>query len=196
MLASTINLFNIYRGIFSLQRGPQHLPASIGLLFAMLALYTTARFGVKQFEHDLLPSLWMALADTGMNTGVILAILWARGVGHRALQMLLAFWGIGAGLNLAIIGALALISLGTLIEVPMVPGFINVVTFPFIVINLTINGHLFRESLSISLGVGVLLALVTMFLVINVTDRFDPTIVRTPGESSRMTPSPQMTPER
>lgn len=200
MLATTVNLFNTYRGIFVLEKGPQHLPTSYALLVTMLCAYTLARFGVEQFENDLFPSFLMALIDTAMSSGIILAVLWARGVAHRAPQMLTAFFGIGAGFGFAIIVALGIISIGILIDVPLVQGFFNVVTFPFILVNVVINGHLFRATLSVTLAVGVIMALVLFFLVVNVTNRFDPHLVRsqqTSGEvSGQVTPSPQMSQPR
>lgn len=196
MLATTVNLFNTYRGIFVLEKGPQHLPTSYALLVTMLCAYMLARFGVEQFENDLAPAFLMALTDTAMSTGVILAVLWARGRAHRATQLLTAFAGIGAGFGLAIVVALGIISLGTIIGVPLVPGFFNVVTFPFILVNVVINGHLFRSTLEVTLAVGVIMALVLMFLVVNVTNRFDPDLVRVPGTSGQVTPSPQMSPVR
>ncbi|MGQ0591430.1 MAG: hypothetical protein ACT4QB_01950 [Gammaproteobacteria bacterium] len=200
MIATTVNLFNTYRGIFVLEKGPQHLPNSYGLLAAMLCAYLLARFGVEQFENDPAPAFLMAAVDTALSSGIILAILWARGVAHRAIQLLTAFAGIGAGFGLAMIVGLGIISIGVLIDVPLVQGFVNVVTFPFILVNVIINGHLFRATLSVSLAVGVVMALVLMFLVINVTNRFDPHLVRsqqTSGEASgQVTPSPQMSPVR
>ena len=200
MLATTVNLFNTYRGIFVLEKGPQHLPTSYALLATMLCAYTLARFGVEQFENDLFPSFLMALIDTAMSSGIILAVLWARGVIHRAPQMLAAFFGIGAGFGFAIIVALGIISIGVLIDVPLVQGFFNVITFPFILVNVVINGHLFRATLSVTLAVGVFMSLVLFFLVVNVTNRFDPHLVRsqqTSGEvSGQVTPSPQMSQPR
>jgi hypothetical protein len=200
MLATTVNLFNTYRGIFVLEKGPQHLPTSYALLFAMLCAYTLTRFGVEQFENDLAPAFLMALVDTAMSSAIILAVLWARGVVHRAPQMLTAFAGIGAGFGFAMVVALGVISIGNVIGVPLVQGFVNVVTFPFILVNVVINGHLFRATVSVTLAVGTIMALVLMFLVINVTNRFDPHLTRsqqTSGEvSGQVTPSPQMSQPR
>jgi ethanolamine transporter EutH len=196
MFATTVNLFNTYRGIFTLEKGPQHLPTSYALLVTMLCAYTLARFGVEQFENDPAPAFLMALIDTAMSSGIILAILWARGVAHRAPQMLTAFAGIGAGFGLAMIVALGAISIGNMIGVPLVQGFVNVVTFPFILVNVVINGHLFRATVSVTLAVGVLMALVLMFLVVNVTNRFDPHLMRAPQEAGQVTPSPQMSTPR
>ncbi|MCI0402766.1 MAG: hypothetical protein L0212_04505 [Acidobacteria bacterium] len=196
MFATTVNLFNTYRGIFVLEKGPQHLPTSYGLLAAMLCAYLVARFGVEQFENDLAPAFSMALVDTAMSSGIILAILWARGIAHRATQLLTAFAGIGAGFGFAMIVALGIISVGSVIGVPLVQGFVNVVTFPFILVNVVINGHLFRATLGVTLAIGVIMALVLMFLVVNVTNRFDPHLVR-PQEAGQMTtPSPQMSTPR
>ncbi|MGH8490800.1 MAG: hypothetical protein ACREXS_18545, partial [Gammaproteobacteria bacterium] len=75
-------------------------------------------------------------------------------------------------------------------------GFRNVVIFPLVLVNVVISGHLFRKSLDTNLAAGVGIALVLLFIVINVTDRFDPTLERTGAGSARMTPSPQTTPER
>jgi ethanolamine transporter EutH len=196
MFATTVNLFNTYRGIFALEKGPQHLPTSYALVVTMLCAYTLARFGVEQFENDFAPAFLMALIDTVMSSGIILAILWARGVAHRAPQMLTAFAGIGAGFGLAMIVALGIISIGNMIGVPLVQGFVNVVTFPFILVNVVINGHLFRATVSVTLAVGVLMALVLMFLVVNVTNRFDPHLVGAPQEAGQVTPSPQMSTPR
>jgi ethanolamine transporter EutH len=196
MFATTVNLLNTYRGIFALEKGPQHLPTSYALLVIMLCAYTLARFGVEQFENDPAPAFLMALIDTAMSSGIILAILWARGVAHRAPQMLTAFAGIGAGFGLAMIVALGVISIGNMIGVPLVQGFVNVVTFPFILVNVVINGHLFRATVSVTLAIGVLMALVLMFLVVNVTNRFDPHLARAPQEAGQVTPSPQMSTPR
>ncbi|MDQ3772926.1 MAG: hypothetical protein M3461_00280 [Pseudomonadota bacterium] len=196
MLATTVNLFNTYRGIFVLEKGPQHLPTSYALLVTMLCAYTLARFGVEQFEVDLGPAFLMALIDTAMSSGIILAVLWARGVAHRAPQMLTAFAGIGAGFGFAMVVALGMISIGNVIGVPLVQGFFNVVTFPFILVNVIINGHLFRATVSVTLAVGVIMALVLTFLVVNVTNRFDPHFVRAPQEAGQVTPSPQMSTPR
>lgn len=196
MFATTVNLFNTYRGIFVLEKGPQHLPTSYALLVTMLCAYMLARFGLEQFEHELTPSFLMAFTNTALSSGIILAILWARGVIHRAPQMLTAFAGIGAGFGLAMIVVLGIISIGNVIGIPLVQGFVNVVTFPFILVNVVINGHLFRATVSVTLAVGVLMALVLMFVVVNVTDRFDPALARPPEASRQVTPSPQMTPER
>ncbi|MGH8566768.1 MAG: hypothetical protein ACREXU_01820 [Gammaproteobacteria bacterium] len=196
MLATTVNLFNTYRGIFVLEKGPEHLPTSYALLITMLCAYMLARFGVEQFENDLAPAFLMAVVDTAMSSGIILAVLWVRGVVHRVPQLLTAFAGIGAGFGLAMIVGLGIISIGTFIGVPLVQGFVNVVTFPFILVNVVINGHLFRATLSVTLAAGVIMALVLMFLVVNVTNRFDPHLTRTPAASGQVTPSPQMSTPR
>ncbi len=195
MFATTVNLFNTYRGIFVLQKGPQDLPASYGLLATMLGAYLVASFAVEQFENDLFPAFLAALTDAALSAGIILAVLWVRGVLHRAPQMLTAYMGIGAGFGFAIAAALAVISIGTLIGIP-VQFFVIVVKIPFFLVNIVISGHLFRATISVSLAVGVIITLAMLFVVINVTNRFDPDLVRPQQASGLVTPSPQMTPER
>ncbi len=195
MFATTINLFNTYRGIFTLQKGPQDLPASYALLVTALCAYTLARFAVEQFENALFPAFLAALTDTAITSGIILAVLWARGVVHRTPQMLTAYLGIGAGFGLAITAALAIISIGTLIGVP-IQFFVTVVTIPFLLVNVVINGHLFRATVSVSLAMGVIITVVLMFVVINVTNRFDPDLARTGQPAANVTPAPQMSREQ
>lgn len=192
MFQSLLNTYNVFAGIFVLAKGPQHLPSSYGLLATTLIAYTLARIGVAAYEVPFSAALNMGLANTAVTVGVILVLLAVRGVSFRAIQMLSAFAGIGAGFGFAIIIALAIISLAP--EVPLFAGLITVVTFPLTCINILINAHLFRESLSTSLVVGVGVALVLLFTVINVSSRFDPTAQLTAGDSARMTPSPQGTP--
>lgn len=189
------DLFNVFAGIFRLEKGPQHLPSSYGLLVGTLVVFALARIGVKAYEVPFSAALNMGLIGTAVTVGVILVLLAVRGVTFRAPQMLTAFAGIGAAFGIAVIIALAIISLVP--EVPLFAGLINVVTFPLTCVNVVINAHLFRESLSTNMAIGLVVALVLMFTVINVTNRFDPTL-QPPGSgaSARMTPSPQATPEQ
>jgi hypothetical protein len=194
MFQSLVNIYNIFAGIFVLAKGPQHLPSSYGLLATTLVAYALARIGVAAYEVPIGAALNMGLVNTAVTVGIILVLLAVRGVSFRATQMLTAFAGIGAGFGFAVIIALGIISMVP--EVPLFAGLITVVTFPLTCINILINAHLFRESLSTSLAVGVGVALVLLFTAINVTSRFDPTVQPAPGASARMTPSPQRTPEQ
>lgn len=181
-------------GIGRLEKGPQHLPSSYTLLIASIVIYALARFGVYIYRVPVGSATIMGLTDTLVTVGVIVLVLAVRGVTFRAPQMLTAFTGIAAGFGLAIIIALGLISL--IPEVPLVANFRNVVIFPLFLVNIVITGHLFRRSLDTNLAAGVGIALVLYFVVTNVTDRFDPTLGRTGAGSVRVTPSPQMVPER
>ncbi len=195
MLNMLMGLYHTYNGIFHLAKGPQDLPKSYALLVTALCAYALASIGIAAYKAPFGAALQMGLVDTAVTVGLIVLVLAVRGVGFRAAQMLAAFAGIGAGFGVAIIIALGIISMVP--EVPLFAGLITVVTFPLTCVQVVINGHLFRESLSTSLTVGLAVALVILFTVINVTDRFNPNL-RPPGagDSARMTPSPQRSPEQ
>ncbi|CAN5750464.1 MAG: hypothetical protein USCGTAYLOR_00389 [Chromatiales bacterium USCg_Taylor] len=194
MLYAAKTFVDTLAGITRLEKGPQHLPTSYALLITSVVVYTLTRFGVYIYKVPIGSAAIMGLADTAITVGIIVLLLAVRGVTFRAPQMLTAFTSIASGFGWAIILSLGLISM--IPDVPMVQGFRNVVIFPLVLVNVVITGHLFRASLGTNLAAGVGIALVLLFIVTNVTDRFDPTLERTGAGSSRMTPSPQTIPER
>ncbi len=194
MLYAVKTFVDTLAGITRLEKGPQHLPTSYALLITSVVVYTLIRFGVYIYKVPIGSAAIMGLTDTAITVGIIVLLLAVRGVTFRAPQMLTAFSSIASAFGLAVIFSLGLISL--IPDVPMVQGFRNVVIFPLVLVNVVITGHLFRASLATNLATGVGIALVLLFIVTNVTDRFDPTLERTGAGSSRMTPSPQTIPER
>lgn len=194
MLYAAKTFVDTLAGITRLEKGPQDLPSSYALLITSVIVYALIRFGVYIYRVPIGSAAIMGLTDTAVTVGIIVLLLAVRGVTFRAPQMLTAFTNIASGFGLAIILSLGLISL--IPDVPLVQGFRNVVIFPLVLVNVVITGHLFRASLGTNLAAGVGIALVLLFIVINVTDRFDPTLERTGAGSSRMTPSPQTIPER
>lgn len=194
MLYAVKTFVDTLAGITRLEKGPQHLPTSYTLLITSVVVYTLTRFGVYIYKVPIGSAAMMGLTDTAITVGIIVLLLAVRGVTFRAPQMLTAFTSIASGFGWAIILSLGLISM--IPDVPMVQGFRNVVIFPLVLVNVVITGHLFRASLGTNLAAGVGIALVLLFIVTNVTDRFDPTLERTGAGSSRMTPSPQTIPER
>jgi len=194
MLYAAKTFVDTLAGITRLEKGPQDLPSSYALLITSVIVYTLTCIGVYIYRVPIGSAAIMGLTDTAVTVGIIVLLLAVRGVTFRAPQMLTAFTSIASGFGLAIIFSLGLISL--IPDVPLVQGFRNVVIFPLVLVNVVISGHLFRKSLDTNLAAGVGIALVLLFIVINVTDRFDPTLERTGAGSSRMTPSPQTIPER
>jgi len=195
MLYAVKSYVDTLAGITRLEKGPQHLPTSYVLLLTSVIAYAFIRFGVYVSKVPIGSAAIMGLTDTAVTVGIIVLLLAVRGVTFRAPQMLTAFTNIASAFGLAIIFSLGLISL--IPDVPLTQGFRTVVIFPLFLVNIVINGHLFRKSLDTNLAAGVGIALVLYFAVTNVTDRFDPTLERTgAGTSARMTPSPQSTPER
>ncbi|MGH8535732.1 MAG: hypothetical protein ACREXM_04505 [Gammaproteobacteria bacterium] len=194
MLYAAKTFVDTLAGITRLEKGPQHLPTSYALLITSVVVYALIRFGVYIYRVPIESAAIMGLTDAAVTVGIIVLLLAVRGVTFRAPQMLTAFTSIASAFGLAVVFSLGLISL--IPDVPLVQGFRNVVIFPLVLVNVVISGHLFRKSLDTNLAAGVGIALVLLFIVINVTDRFDPTLERTGAGSARMTPSPQTTPER
>ena len=194
MLYAVKTFIDTLAGITRLEKGPQHLPASYALLITSIVVYTLIRFGVYVSKVPIESAAIMGLTDAAVTVGIIVLLLAVRGVTFRAPQMLTAFTSIASGFGLVIIFSLGLISL--IPDIPLSQNFRTVVIFPLFLVNIVISGHLFRASLATNLAAGVGIALVLFFIVTNVTDRFDPTLERTGAGSARMTPSPQMVPER
>ncbi|MGH8583714.1 MAG: hypothetical protein ACREWG_13230 [Gammaproteobacteria bacterium] len=187
-MQSLIALYNTLRGIFWLEKGPQDLPTSYALTGLGVAAFAASRIGVQAFQVPFGDALIMGLVELGVTVTVIVIFLSLRGVFYRAAQMIAAFTLLGAVFSAAIIVALAIMSMVP--DIPLMDSFVNVVTFPVMLVNVVINGHLFRESLSTNLGYGVLAALLLFFAVANLSNRFDPDFQPPAARMTRVTPAP------
>ncbi|MGD8346622.1 MAG: hypothetical protein PVI83_05220 [Lysobacterales bacterium] len=140
-----------------LRSGPQDLPASPGITLLLAALYITSGFvaGGVLDEADYGERTLVSVALQFIVAGILLNV---RGLQSRLLQTVAALAGTGLLFGLASIGILSWIN-------PEQPQAGLAVSYLGLFLwSLAVDGHIYRNALSIRLGTGVLLA-VTVFAI-------------------------------
>lgn len=134
-----------------LRSGPQDLPASPGITLLLAALYIISGFvaGGVLNEADYGQRTLVAVGLQFIVAGILLNM---RGLQSRLLQTVAALAGTGLLFGLASIAILSWIN-------PQQPQAGLAVSYLGLFLwSLAVDGHIYRNALSIKLGTGVLLA--------------------------------------
>ncbi len=159
-------LIKTYWQLCLLRIGPQDLPNSSTLLYATLAVYLVVDFALTILDLSFGASILASFLDAGLLLSFTGLLLWGRSLPERMIQAFTALLGSGA-----LLGALAFpllswqFALG--IENPYVvmPSLLLLV---LLIWNITVVGHIFRHALSGSMGLGVGLSVLYVFISINI----------------------------
>lgn len=147
----------VFPDLMRLRSGPQHVPASPGLLFVLAALYVLQGFLTGELieEPDAAPRTFVAIA---LQFAVITILLRLKNLGGRVQQTLSAMAGTGF--------------LFGLISIPLLLQFQPDTSQPGLALaylglfawSLAVDGHIYRHALSIKMSMGVLTAVLIFAL--------------------------------
>ncbi len=149
-----------------LRAGPQDLPASWALEGAALAAYVA----VGTLDGLIQLTLWNALLANVVEAFVLVSIthivLWIRDLPRRAVQTITALAGSSALLGLIAFPLLSALHVdqGALVVVQALLWLLLVAW------QILIYGHILRHALDASLVVGVVVALVYVYILFKVTN--------------------------
>lgn len=145
-----------------LRRGPQDLPASQALLIASGALLVVTAVISDQLNAGFDDRLMFALAQIGLLTVIVWAILTFRGKPERVPQTLTAFYGSGVLIQVLVWPFRAwLLSLEDQ-QQGLLP-LLAIVAFA--IWSFVIMIHIYRNALETTTGPAILVSLLTQLLV-------------------------------
>jgi hypothetical protein len=157
-------LINVFWKICLLRLAPQDLPSSAFLMYFSVAAYAFASLLVGLVSLDPLSALLSAVLDVALVAALTMLLLWIKELAARFQQTFTALMGTGA-----ILGFLAL---------PVVflqahageqgAALPSVMILVLMVWNLNVVGHILRHAITAPFFVGVLLALIYMYVSISV----------------------------
>ena len=156
-------LVNVFWQICLLKRAPQDVPASTTLLWLTLGVYSVIGFGVSLITLGGVAAFISSVVDMGLLAGLTFLVLWSRELTPRYVQTTTALAGTGA-----IMTALALpllVMQAGLGQSAMLP---SVFVLVLMVWNLNIMGHILRNALDAKQWVGLLLAVMYLYVSISV----------------------------
>ncbi|MDH5631373.1 MAG: hypothetical protein OEZ10_00115 [Gammaproteobacteria bacterium] len=151
-----MNLLNQFFWLCFFRNGPQHLPASSGLLTICAAAYVIAGTAGAASQHP-----WPLAAQSTLVDAVLLVLLAhgavvARGFYRRSTQTLIALLGAGTFFSLVAIVAL-------------VVGLPPMMFWLILIWYVLVMAHILRHALEIPLMFGAGLALFYVFVSLGVT---------------------------
>jgi hypothetical protein len=156
-------LFSAFLQIAMRRAGPDCLPASFFLLVAVAATYALAQFVTGWVGYGFQPRLILAvLVDLGLSaafTGVVLRI---GGQAARYTQTLTALFGTGVILTLANLPFG--MWLDAVPEGSPQPAFALAAVLGLLFWSVMIGGHIYARALSASSAVGLLIAVLYLFI--------------------------------
>lgn len=145
-----------------LRRGPQDLPASLGFTLAALAAYAGSGVLVQLQIAPEMPPLPPVLFELGLTVALAGLVLWYRDVLGRLPQTLSALAGTGTLLTLCGLPVIRLLQAGDPGGVLSMGGVI--LWLGLVCWSLLVSAHILRHALSVSLNIGLLLAMVFLVL--------------------------------
>lgn len=145
-----------------LKAGPQDLPSSGFLLILALLCYGLVGIGLSLNQATFATSLLMVLVDVMLLALMTYLLLWLRLLPQRFLQTLTALAGTGALLALAAWPLL-------LWQQQSAVGLASLLLWLWFFWNLMVFGHIIRHALTTRLTIGVVMALLYMYLSFNVS---------------------------
>ena len=156
--------FKIFLDLCLLRANPQDLPTSNRLLAAALVGHLLANVLTGLDGASLENALLAGVMDTLLLVALTHTGLMLRGVGARTRQTLTALAGCGA--------LLAVLAWAVVTAAEAVTAHAWVAWLPFLFWFLAVYGHILRNALNVSLGVGLALAIGYVLLSLLVTGPF------------------------
>jgi len=156
-------LFNVFWQLCLLKSGPQNLPGSTSFLWVTLLVYGVVGFFVSLVSLSFFAALFSSIVDIALISGVTFLVLWSRELTPRFIQTTTALAGSGA-----IISAMALPLLvlqAGLGETSVLP---SVLVLGLMIWNLNIMGNILRHALETKAWVGLVLAVMYLYISISV----------------------------
>lgn len=146
------------------RQGPQDLPVSSVLMLASMLVYTVASVLVGLLNLSPIAALFSGVLDVALVAAMTQLLLWIKALGARFQQTFTALMGTGA-----ILGFLALPLLYIQLQIGEQPALLpSLLTLALMIWNLAIVGHILRHAIGAPFFVGVLLAVVFMYVSISV----------------------------
>ena len=158
-------LITTFWNICRYRLGPQDLPGSTALLGMVVFAYVVISTSVAGFNLPPAPAFFSALLDAGIIAGVTRLLLWVRELDTRMVQTTTALLGVGTFFGLI---AVPLMWWQLSYEDPtqaFLPSFLMLSLFVW---NLAVMGHILRHALNVAFYVGVLLAVLYMYISISI----------------------------
>jgi hypothetical protein len=158
--------FNLIRDICLLRRAPQDLPYSIPLLIGVTSACVILQLGVAVARDvplaDVFAGAVMLLAFT---LGALHLILSVRGLRNRFVQAATALMGCLLAFNLlAVPIALMLPKTAPKPEdITSLMLLLGVVSLPLLIWKVVVDAHIFRHTLDVPFGTGVIIAMLWIF---------------------------------
>ena len=157
-------VINAFWKICLLKLAPQDLPASSGLMLLSMLAYGIASALVGLLSLSPEKAFLSGVLDIALVGAMTQLLLWIRQLGARFLQTFTALMGTGA-----ILGLFALPLLFMQMQTGDQPALLpSVLILGLMIWNLSVAGHILRHAISAPFFVGVLLALVYMYVSISV----------------------------
>jgi len=163
-------LLQRYFDICLLRAGPQDLPSSGFLLWLSGLGYFAAGMVMSVQNLDVAHATLLVGQDIGLLAGLLFALLWSRDLLARYRQTLTALLGTGAILQIVVLPILSWQQAGLAEDtISSALMFASLLLWIWLLWDLMVIGHILRHTLSTRLPIGVLLALVYLFVSYSVT---------------------------
>lgn len=157
-------LIHAFWNICLLRQAPQDLPASNALMMLSMLAYGVASILVGLLSLSPGAAFMSGLLDVALMGAMTQLLLWIRELGARFVQTFTALMGTGA-----IMGVLALPLLFIQLQMGGQPALVpSLLILGLMIWNLAIVGHILRHAMGAPFFVGVLLAVVFMYVSVSV----------------------------
>lgn len=157
-------ILNAFWKICLLRLGPQDLPTSNVLLALSLIVYGLSSIVVGLMSLTPMQALASGMVDVLIVSGLTFLLLWVRDLGARYIQTLTALAGSGA-----ILAVFAAPVLWWQVQQPdVVPLASTMLMMGLLTWNLVVVGHVLRHALTTKLFIGILIALVYLYVAISI----------------------------
>lgn len=146
------------------RQGPQDVPASSTLMMLGMLAYATTSVFIGLLNLSPVAALLSGVFDMALVAAMTQLLLWIKDLGARFQQTFTALMGTGA-----ILGLLALPLLYIQLQVGEQAALLpSVLILALVVWNLAVVGHILRHAMGAPFFVGLLLAVVFMYVSVSV----------------------------
>lgn len=157
-------ILNSFWKICLLRLAPQDLPTSSLLLALSLLMYVLSSIVVGLVNMSPLSALLSGVVDVLIVAGLTFLLLWVRDLGVRYMQTLTALAGSGT-----ILAVFAAPVLWWQVQQPdVLPMVSTMLMMALLTWNLVVVGHVLRHAISTKLYLGILIALVYLYVAISI----------------------------
>lgn len=161
-----IRLLLRFFDICLLRLAPQDMPCSSFLLGLSAIMYAALAFCAALLSLPVLPALMLAALDVALVAGLLWILLWIRDLLNRLPQTLIALYGSGTVMQLIAIPAVVWQATAAAAPVQDVAA---ILLWLWLLWHLLIIGHVLRHAIDTILPLGMLLALLYLFVSFSVT---------------------------